>query len=169
MTAWLPLAVLGLGVLLFAVAGRALAARQRERTHGRLVSVDRPGRGAPLSSDRWGLVGRPDELRQLPDGRFVPVELKRRSTPPNGPPSSHRIQVAAYCLLLEETTGARPPYGVLRYGDGGEYRIAWDAAARSELSRLRAQVARPYDGRATPSPGKCRRCRWREGCDARAA
>ena len=136
---------------------------------GRLVSVDEGARRAPLlRSERYAMAGRPDEVRQLRDGRRVPVELKSRTTPKGGPPRSHRVQVWAYCLLLEETTGVAPPFGILRYSDGGEFRLPWDAPARAELLALRAELMQPYDGRATPSAARCRHCPWRDGCDARA-
>ncbi len=147
---------------------RALVVRHREAHLGRLVSVDEgPGRAPLLRSERYSMAGRPDEVRRLQDGRQVPVELKSRSTPRGGPPRSHRIQVWAYCLLLEETTGVAPPFGILRYSDGGEFRLAWDRA-RTELLALRAELFRPYDGRATPSVARCAHCPWRDVCDARA-
>jgi CRISPR-associated exonuclease Cas4 len=163
------------GVLLGGVAVALLGAwslvrRHRESRYGTLVSVDeRGGSGPLLRSTTYRISGRPDELRRLPDGRLVPIEFKSRPSPRNGPPRSHRIQVAAYCLLVEETAGRAPPYGVLRYGDGGEARVRWDADARDELLDLRRALDRPYDGRATPSVARCAHCAWRESCDARAA
>jgi CRISPR-associated exonuclease Cas4 len=156
-----------LGAVIAAAAARALARRRRESAYGTLVAVDA---GAPwtLRSARYRLSGRPDVLRRLADGRVVPIELKSRDAPERGPPRSHLAQVAAYCLLVEETTGVAPPYGVVRYGDGTEFRVPWDPVAKAELLRLRAEVARPYDGRATPSRAKCARCAWRSVCDARA-
>jgi len=155
------------GVGLAVLAARGLARARRERSRGALVAIDG---GAPLTlrSARYRLAGRPDVLRRLPDGRLVPIELKSRAAPPRGPPLSHRIQVSAYCLLVEETTGVTPPYGLLRYGDGAEFRIPWTPAARAELLRVRADLGRPYDGRASPSPAKCAHCGWRPVCDARA-
>jgi hypothetical protein len=54
-----------------------------------------------LRSDRYGLVGRPDQLVRV--GRaFVPVEQKpnaRRLQP------SHVLQLAAQCLLVQEVYG----------------------------------------------------------------
>jgi CRISPR-associated exonuclease Cas4 len=145
-------------------------ARRAHRAPGRLRSVDLPGAPARLMrSETWRLAGRPDELRELPDGRWIPIEWKSRPALRGGPPASHRIQLWAYCLLVEEATGRAPPFGRLHYGDGTEVDLPWDAAARRELRRLREEVARPYDGRATPSPARCRRCRYRDGCDARAA
>ena len=156
----------GLGVIAFAV--RELLARRRDLRFGSLLAIDA---GAPvvLRSSRYRLAGRPDALRRLPDGRVVPVELKSRATPRRGPPRSHLVQLAAYCLLVEETTGAPPPFGVLRYSDGGEFRVGWNRVARDELLALRAEIDCPYDGRATPSRSKCAGCAWREVCDARAA
>ncbi len=152
-----------------AAAGRALGRRARDARAGALVAVDVDGRGPLLRSARYGLVGRPDELRRRRDGRIVPVEFKSRPAPPGGPPPSHRAQLGAYCLLVEEATGVPPPFGILRYGDGREFRVAWDGAARAELVRLRAEMARRYDGRATPARGKCAGCRWNRVCDVRAA
>lgn len=154
------------GLVLVAWALRALSERRSDRARGRLVAVD-PGRPRTLRSERYRMVGRPDELRQQADGRVVPVEFKSRSTPARGPPPSHVAQVRAYCLLVEEATGVPPPYGVLRYADG-EFRVRWDAAARRELLAIRAELSAPYDGRATPSPARCARCPWVGVCDARA-
>jgi CRISPR-associated exonuclease Cas4 len=155
------------GVALAAWALRTLSQCRDDNARGRLVAVD-AGRPATLRSDRYGLVGRPDELRRLQDGRVVPVEFKSRATPPRGPAPSHVVQVRAYCLLVEETTGLVPPYGVLRYSDG-EFRVRWDDRARGELLSVRAELLRPYDGRATPSRARCARCPWFLACDARAA
>jgi CRISPR-associated exonuclease Cas4 len=155
------------GGLIAGFALRGLSARSRDRRLGSLVAVD-TGASALLRSPRYRLSGRPDVLRRLPDGRVVPVEVKSRPTPARGPPPSHVAQVRAYSLLVEESTGVAPPFGVLRYSDGGEFRIPWNRDARSEILRLRAELDRPYDGRATPSRAKCAGCPWRAVCDARA-
>jgi len=153
------------GLALTAWALRALSMRRDDRVLGRLVAVD-AGRPATLRSEQYQIMGRPDELRRLADGRVVPVEFKSRTTPPRGPPPSHIVQVRAYCLLVEEATGTPPPYGVLRYSDG-EFRVRWDDRARNELLSVRAELLRPYDGRATPSPARCARCPWSAVCDVR--
>jgi CRISPR-associated exonuclease Cas4 len=158
--------VVFIGLVLTAWALRALSMRRADRRLGRLVAVD-AGRPVTLRSERYRIVGRPDELRRLADGRTVPVEWKSRSTPPRGPPPSHIVQVRAYCLLVEETTGTPPPYGVLRYADG-EFRVRWDDRARAELHSVREELLRPYDGRATPSAARCARCPWFGVCDVRA-
>ena len=157
------LVLIGIGIAAWGF--RALAKRSAEARYGTLRAID-AGAPAVLRSDRYRIQGRPDILRQLRDGRLVPIELKSRGSPPSGPARSHVVQVWAYCLLIEETSGRPPPFGVLRYSDR-EYRIAWNAAARRDLLALRAEVHRPYDGRATPSPARCARCTWVEVCDAR--
>jgi CRISPR-associated exonuclease Cas4 len=155
------------GAIAAAIAARTLARRRRDAAWGELVAID-AGDPATLRSERYRISGRPDALRRRADGRIVPVERKSRAAPPRGPPFSHLVQVWAYCLLVEETYGAAPPFGVLRYGDGTEFTVRWDPATRADLLRLRAELDRAYDGRATPSPAKCARCRWAPSCDARA-
>jgi CRISPR-associated exonuclease Cas4 len=163
---WVAIALVAIGLAVAAAGASALARRRRDRVHGALVSID-VGRSTELRSERYRLVGRPDAVRRGSDGRLVPVEVKSRTAPPRGPAYSHLVQVWAYCLLVEETTGVPPRYGVLRYADQ-EFRVPWDAEARSELLSLRRALARPYDGRARPSPARCGRCAWVSGCDARA-
>jgi CRISPR-associated exonuclease Cas4 len=158
------LLLIGLGLAVW--GARALSARRQDAALGRLVAVD-AGASAVLRSYRYRIQGRPDALRQATDGTVIPVEVKSRATPRGGPAHSHLVQVWAYCLLVEESTGRAPTFGVLRYSDG-EFRVRWDGAARQELLAIRAELARPYDGRANPSPGKCRRCPWVAACDARA-
>jgi CRISPR-associated exonuclease Cas4 len=164
---WILVGLAGSGLLAAGVV--ALVRRRQQRKSGRLWQADLPtSPGLLLRSPRFRIAGRPDELRVLPDGRWVPVELKSRPAPRNGPPASHRIQVAAYCLLVEETTGRAPPFGLLRYGDGTEFRIEWTPELRARLLDLRRELATPYDGRALPSPGRCSGCPWRRSCDRAA-
>jgi CRISPR-associated exonuclease Cas4 len=152
------------GVGSVVLGGVALRRRAAERRLGELVAID-AGRAATLRSRRYRLVGRPDELRRRRDGAVVPVELKRRPAPREAPFASHRLQVEAYCLLVEETFGRPPPFGVLRYRDR-EVVVPWDRSARREvLAALEAATA-PYDGRAEPGEAKCAACRWSGGCDA---
>lgn len=158
--------VAGVGLLLAGLA--QWRAGHRARRHGRLRSADVGRAGITLRSERYRLIGRPDELRGPEAGPWVPVELKRRRAPLRGPPRSHRVQVAAYCLLTEERTGRAPPYGVLRYGDGVEFAVAYGPHERDRLTGLLADLRRPYDGRARPSVGRCAGCAFRLGCDARA-
>ncbi|MGI0055567.1 MAG: CRISPR-associated protein Cas4 [Thermoplasmata archaeon] len=156
------------GVGLAVCAGVGFARLHRDRRLGTLVAID-AGRGGSvtLRSERYRLVGRPDLVRRRADGRAVPVELKSRAHPRGGPARSHILQLWVYCLLLEESEGRSPPFGVLRYGDGVEFEVPWGDTERRILVEIRREMDQPYDGRARPSPGRCARCRWVTICDAR--
>jgi len=65
-----------------------------------------------LISARYGLSGRPDCLVRVDDG-VVPVELKSGRSPRSGRPyEGHMLQLAAYCLLVEDVCQAFVPYGL---------------------------------------------------------
>lgn len=164
-TEWL-LVALAIAALAALWAGSSLLSRSHR---GRLVYVDVPGAASPLlEAPRYRLRGRPDEVRQDWTGRPVPIEWKTTRTPRGGPRRSHLVQLWAYCLLAEETSGVAPAVGVLRYGDGQEFDVPWNDRSRRELLAILREMRVPYDGRSTPTPGKCRRCRFAPVCDVRA-
>jgi len=120
-----------------------------------------------LKSERYGLTGRPDYILER-NGEIIPVEVKS-GRKPKGPLFSHVLQVAAYCLLLEEE-GNKVSHGILRYGDM-EHEVEFDAELRSillgkvkEMRRLRGSgdVHRNHH-----RPGKCHSCSRREKCPER--
>lgn len=166
MIAAVVVGVLVAGAVMTAGATRALLRRRRDARFGALVQVE-PDAPRTFRSERYGLAGRPDELREGRGGRLIPVEWKHRAAPWRGAFFSHTVQVWAYCLLIEEETGHAPPFGVLRYTDAQET-VPWNPAARSALLAIRREALAPYDGRADPSPAKCARCAWSERCDASA-
>ena len=69
---------------------------------GDLVYEDADGQGESLSSSQYPLVGKPDYIVQLPDGRPVPIELKLSVQNVTEPYPNHVVQVGAYCLILED-------------------------------------------------------------------
>lgn len=168
-----PVSSLGSAVLMVVgtacvvVGTLALRRRSRDRRLGELVAAD-AGRPVTLRSRRYRLLGRPDAIRRRSDGALVPIELKHRPLPRRGPFPSHLIQLAAYCLLIEEVSGRVPPFGVLRYVDG-EVLVPFDEELRAKLITVLVEVAGPYDGRADPGVSKCARCPWSPSCDASMA
>jgi len=68
----------------------------------------------PLYSRGLQLVGRPDYLVRERDGSLTPVEVKS-SPAPSEPHEGHVLQLAAYCMLVEENYGLRPRYGIIQY------------------------------------------------------
>ncbi|MCP5095433.1 MAG: Dna2/Cas4 domain-containing protein [Chloroflexi bacterium] len=62
------------------------------------------------------LVGKPDYLVEDENGTIIPVELKSGRAP-DEPWEGHILQLAAYCLLVEEQYGVRPEFGIIQYKD----------------------------------------------------
>ena len=121
----------------------------------------------PLLSHRYGLVGRPDYLVQTDEG-VVPVEAKSTTCPASGVPyESHLMQLACYCLLVEEATGEGVPYGVIRYRDR-QLRVDYTDELRESLLELLAEMreARQAEDvhRSHDETARCAACSYREIC-----
>src|SRR5947199_2963262 len=80
---------------------RLIAERHRALglPEGELVYEDADGQGETLSSSEYPLIGKPDYVVQLADGRPVPIELKLNVQNATMPYSNHTVQVGAYCLI----------------------------------------------------------------------
>lgn len=120
----------------------------------------------PLISQRYGLAGKPDYLLQ--HGRAViPVEVKPGRTA-SRPYESDIMQLAAYCLLVEDCFGCRPPHGILRYART-TFRIPFDERVRSSvldvLDEMRREASTDLSERSHGEPGRCAGCGFREQCD----
>lgn len=127
---------------------------------------------APLISRRYGLVGKPDYLVHTTEGGrrvVIPLEVKQRRRPAPGQPAhpGHVLQLAAYCMLVEEVHGVAPPYGLLRYADA-TLRIPFTEELRREVvaaagairqARRASEVHRQHD-----EPGRCVWCGYRHAC-----
>jgi CRISPR-associated exonuclease Cas4 len=120
----------------------------------------------PLFSDRYQLTGRPDYI--LADGAdLIPVEVKSASAPTR-PYRSHILQLAAYCLLVAETSGRRPPYGVIRYADRSfeiPYSDQLERELLDDLDRMRADLAVGPPDRSHDEVRRCAACGHREQCE----
>lgn len=175
------------GVLIVLLVIGLLLLRASQRTHERTgmpegeVVYDDSGawkkQEDPLLSRRYGLVGRPDYLVtvQEKEGRctqefVIPVEVKSRTRPPE-PYDSHILQLATYCLLVEDHYKQRPPYGYIRYANA-TIKIPYtemlrnkvlDAAEDIRRARGAADVARSHD-----QFGRCRGCGYRDACGDQA-
>ena len=164
----LALVIFALGLLLL-----WLSTGQRRRSGlpaGRIVYEDVGMGTSPgaLVSERYMLVGKPDYLIKRGEV-LIPVEVKSRRAPIK-PYRAHRFQLLAYCLLVEESSGHAPPYGVLRYQDR-EFEIAYDEKSREDLLRLLEEI-RGASTAVAPlpqhdNPAKCAHCPYRDICDAR--
>ena len=169
----LLLVALGLGILVLNERRyrreRLLAERHRTLglPEGELVYEDADGEGEPLSSSAYPLVGKPDYIVQLPDGRPVPIELKLGVHDATIPHSNHSIQVASYCLILEDYFVQAPTHGILRYADR-EFTIEYTPALRRKVIKLLTEMERCSERQPPPlakqRPAKCRACVFQPIC-----
>lgn len=123
-------------------------------------------RSPPLSAPHYGLIGRPDYLIRR-EGFLLPVEVKSAAAP-RRPHPSHLLQLAAYCLLVEEVYGLRPPGGFIRYRDRtlwADYTPALRAALLRTLAAMRRDLERGEAHRQHRSPARCRACGFRAICE----
>jgi len=119
----------------------------------------------PLVARRLGLVGKPDYLIQM-RGRLIPVEVKPGRNAAH-PYESDLMQLAAYCVLIEETTGAAPPYGLLRYAER-TFRLSYTARVREEVLTLLDEMRNALDNdcdRSHDDPARCWGCGFFSQCD----
>jgi CRISPR-associated exonuclease Cas4 len=171
---WLLLAAVvlgGLGVWLLLRSSQAR--RQAGLPLGRVTYVDTGAWGRcerPLFSNQHRLTGRPDYLVRVRDG-VVPVEVKSGAAP-SQPYPAHVLQLAAYCLLVEEQEARMPPYGIVKYDDLAfevDYTPDLRAGLLKTLAAMRGDLHARDVGRSHDDPGRCRGCGYREQCDQRLA
>lgn len=123
----------------------------------------------PLLSRRYGLVGKPDYLVQVRTGQqtsLVPVEVKSRRRP-TVTPDAHILQLATYCLLVEDVHKVRPAYGLLHYADATLQIPYTDELRRTVLEiadAIRSARSAPDLHRDHNDPARCRGCGYAHGC-----
>ena len=173
---------IGLGLLFIALTLVLLLLNERryqrrrlmaERQHalglpeGELVYEDADGQGETLSSSAYPLVGKPDYVVKLPDGRPVPVELKLNVQNATVPYSNHTVQVGAYCLILEDYFEQPPTHGILRYADC-EFTVEYTPALRKKVIKLLTEMERCSEQQPPPlakqRAAKCRACTFQPIC-----
>jgi len=176
------LIAIGLGLLLASLALLALLLNERrirrsqlivERHRalglpdGELVYEDADGMGEPLSCSEYPLVGKPDYVVKLADGRPVPIELKLNVHDVTAPYTNHMIQLAAYCLILEDYFVQAPTHGILRYADR-DFTIEYTPALKKKVIRLLTEMAHCNEKQPPPLAkqrvAKCRACTFQAIC-----
>jgi CRISPR-associated exonuclease Cas4 len=121
-----------------------------------------------LFSSTHRLAGKPDYLVRDGD-EVVPVEVKSSAAPPR-PREGHVLQLAAYCLLVEETLGARVTHGIIQYADR-QFAIDYTPALKAELlsviDAMRADLEAGDAHRDHNDARRCAACGVREACEER--
>jgi CRISPR-associated exonuclease Cas4 len=155
------------GLLLLWLARQGMA--RSGLPQGRVVYSDtggwkRPER--PLYSNEFLLTGKPDYL--VVDGNdVIPVEVKSGRAPAQ-PYPSHVLQLAAYCLLVEEHYRQRPPYGIIKYRDSAfevDYTPELEQKLLSTLDDMRGDLSEGDAPRNHDEAQRCRVCGYRQHCD----
>ncbi len=138
--------------------------RKEFRVKGKIEYIDM-GKAKAFKSEKYGLIGRPDYVIKM-DDKVIPVEEKKGRTP-QGPLFSHILQIAAYCLLIEEETGKTPPYGLLKYPEH-EHEIEYNEDLKKvlleKLEEMREIMRTGKAHRNHNRPGKCANCSRRDAC-----
>ncbi len=117
-------------------------------------------------SEKYGLSGRPDFVLMI-EHEHIPVELKTGRVP-RGPLFSHIMQVATYCILIEDEFDIPPSHGIIRYGQV-EYEVDYEEGLK-DLVLTKAKEMREFleagSGvhRNHNKPGKCRHCSRKSIC-----
>lgn len=150
------------------------ARRQRSSglPSGRVIYSDTQGWrevASPFFDSLYNLTGKPDYIVEK-NGIPIPVELKSTSSPA-APYESHIYQLAAYCLLVERSSGKRPTHGIIRYRDRSflvDYTPELEAALIQLLNEMRSLEA---VGKSPPCShnvvARCKRCGYRAMCSER--
>ena len=122
----------------------------------------------PLYSRRYLLAGKPDYIVAQGEN-LIPVEVKPRRTAAK-PYLSDVLQLAAYCLLIEDNFDRAPPYGILKYATD-TFPVEYTRQLRRQLLVAMESMRDDLDTEeVVPShnhPGRCRACGYREHCRAR--
>lgn len=153
--------------LTYSQAARAL--KKELKINGKIEYVDMADSDL-LRSEEYGISGRPDYVLMV-EGSQIPVEVKTGRRP-RGPLFSHILQVAAYCLLLEERSGKSVPYGLLKYGVD-QHVIEFDESLKETLLEKIDDMKAIANGKPVHRnhgrASKCAGCSRREICPERLA
>ncbi len=172
--------VAGIGVwVILIVCGAIFTARSRRsykyvRTirkeygipEGRIVYTDLDKPAEPLFSEQLRLTGKPDFIVNF-KRQYIPVEVKTGVT--DSPYRNHVLQLAAYCLLVEEKYNQVIPFGVLVYGGGRQFKIPFEAFLKRQvitvMEEMRTKLASGTLQRNHNLIAKCQHCSMRVHCN----
>lgn len=108
-------------------------------------------------SEKYGIIGKPDAVREI-KGEVIPIEHKHTRYKGKIYPS-HKLQLAVYCLLIEENTGKRPSYGIIEYRDHQEsipYTKELKSSILTQIKKIRKE--NPEENDLPPVCDNMRKC-----------
>jgi len=164
------------GLLLAGLTVLWLARRRRRKLGmpaGALVYQDALRRNdETLYSARLHLAGRPDHI--VRQGRhYIPVEVKTGRTP-DYPYPNQVMQLVAYCALVEERYGTRPPHGILLFEESGaQFVVEFTRERERQLHAILAEMRACFFAADVPrshnNARQCAACGYRDICTERLA
>jgi CRISPR-associated exonuclease Cas4 len=97
----------------------------------------------------------------------IPVEVKSGRLKA-APYDSHIYQLAAYCLLIDQTFGIRPPFGIIHYSNRDiavDYTKELEQSVIDLIREIRSQSRRRGLDRSHQSANRCHGCGYNSVCD----
>lgn len=121
-----------------------------------------------VESDELKLKGVIDQVHVYGND-YVPFELKTGRAPQEGVWPSHRIQIAAYSLLLQEKFNKQVKEGFVVYLDAKEKRhIAINPFMKQEVKQVVDGIIALLESKELPdfcsNENKCRKCGLKQAC-----
>jgi CRISPR-associated protein Cas4 len=121
-----------------------------------------------VESEKLGLKGIIDYIEYYGD-IIIPVEMKTGSAPREGAWDTHKIQLAAYLMMLSDKTGTDIKRGHIRYLDIAEDRdIVLNPFLRMKVTELVSKVNVCLSAKVLPefcdNQNKCKSCGLKEKC-----
>ena len=121
-----------------------------------------------VDSDKLQLKGIIDKVEIYENG-YVPIELKTGKMPKEGVWPGHKVQIAAYSMLIEEKFKTEVKEGFVNYLDAKQTRhIAINPFMRQEILDLVKEVQEMLKSHDLPNycknKNKCVNCGLRETC-----
>ncbi|MDD4877714.1 MAG: CRISPR-associated protein Cas4 [Candidatus Nanoarchaeia archaeon] len=123
-----------------------------------------------VASFALGLRGRIDRVEKHSEDCLIPLEMKTGKAPKEGLWDNHRIQLAAYILLLKEKY-PNVNEGYVEYLDIGERRQVVlnpfiENEVRELVSKVKVLVSSAVPPEKESNKAKCTKCELREQCEA---
>jgi CRISPR-associated exonuclease Cas4 len=136
---------------------------------GRLIYSDHKEWGkveTPLYDPTYNLTGKPDFIVDTKKG-LIPIEVKSGRAR-SKPYDSHIYQLAAYCLLIDQTYGIRPEYGILHYSNQDiavDYTPELEHSVIELIREIRSLGKQRSVDRSHQSKNRCLNCGFSAICD----
>lgn len=149
-----------------------ISSRQRHASGlpaGRIIYSDHDTWGeveTALYDPTYNLTGKPDFIVETNHGP-IPVEVKS-GRGRNVPYDSHIFQLAAYCLLIDQTFNSRPNYGILHYSDQDiaiDYTSELEGKTVNLIREIHAVSRKKRVNRSHESVNRCQKCGYKSICD----